>query len=53
MGTGALRTSGEVAENPLQGVAGGGTLQELKHSSDSLQASGECPMARKHFPQTT
>ena len=38
---------------PTPGVAGGGTLQELKHSSDSLQASGECPMARKHFPQKT
>ena len=32
---------------------GCGTLQELKHSSDSLQASGECPMAWKHFSQTT
>lgn len=51
MGIGAPRTSGEVAENPSQWVARSGTLQELKHSSNSLQASGACPMAQKHFPR--
>lgn len=51
MGIGAPRTSGEVAENPSQRVARGGTLQKLKHSLNSLHASGACPMAPKHFPQ--